>query len=58
MNLQQAFQHLLDNKFDNLPSDKKYLWKHRFNNNQLSIEKMTDILEKNGYKKSENWTVK
>lgn len=51
MDIKQAFKDLLNNKWDDLPEEKKYIWKYRFGNGQLSIKKMTAILQDNGYKK-------
>jgi len=60
MDIRQAFNDLLTNKWDDLPSKDKYLWKYRFNNMEISIEKMTEILKKYGYKKThtERWKAK
>lgn len=53
--IEEAFKWWLDNIYPNLPPEKKkgkltYAWRNYTHSKSLSQEKMSDILEANGFK--------
>ncbi len=61
MDINDAFEHMLEKYWDYLPAKKKHLWKNRFSNekvggdNVMTGDKKREILQEFGYQVTEQW---